>query len=194
MCGTLPPGIPENFYSILIEKLRKTNKNVFFGIDADYNYLKHGISSNPELIKLNICELERLVSQRIKNLDQLKKIGKSLLNDGISYVIVTMGEKGAVGFYKKDFFYAKGPIIRNPGSVGCGDVFLAGFVLSLSKMKGFKESLRFAVAAATAKAAEQFTDIPGPDKVKKYLKKILVRSLDDIDGRTEISSLQEVPE
>lgn len=184
----------ENFYATVIEKLRSKNKNVFCGLDTDCNFLQHGVSSIPDLIKPNIAELERLVSQKIRSLDQLKKAGEKLIRYGIQFVLVTMGDKGAAGFSKQSHLYAKCPLIKNPGSVGCGDVFLAGFVMTMSETGNFKKSLKFATAAATAKATKFFTDIPKPSEVKKMLKKILVKNFDEMDGKIEISNLQELPE
>ncbi|MCX7705027.1 MAG: PfkB family carbohydrate kinase [bacterium] len=193
ICGSLPPGMPENFYGILIDEIKKKSKSVYLGLDADCNFLKYGISSIPDLIKPNIIELERLLSKEIKNLSQLRDAGKMLLKKGISYILVTLGKNGAAGFSNEGFFYARGPSVKNAGCVGCGDVFLAGFALSFSETKSFKESLRFATAAATAKAAERFTDIPEPIKVRRFLKEIFVKNFDEIDGKIKISELREVP-
>lgn len=193
LCGTLAPGMPENFYSVIIEKIRKKKGDVLFGLDADGDFLKYGISSVPELIKPNISELERLSLYKINNLRQLKKAGEKLLKSGIQFVLVTMGGNGAAGFSSEGFFYTRGPFIKNAGCVGCGDVFLAGFVLSFSQTKDFKKSLKYATAAATAKAAERFIDIPDPVKVNKILRKTIIRNLDDLDEKIEISSLREMP-
>ncbi len=184
--------MPENFYGTVIRKLRR--KGIFSALDADGKFLKYGISSIPDLIKPNITELERLVSQRIRNLEQLRKAGETLIKHGIRFVLVTMGNKGAAGFSSRGYLYAKGPLIRNPGSVGCGDVFLAAFVLSMSKTGNFKKSFKFATAAATAKAALLFTDIPKPAEVEKFSRKIFLRNFDEMDGKLEISNLQKLPE
>ncbi len=192
-CGSLPPGMQLNFYKKAIERIRSKNTGIKIGIDADGQYLKYGICAKPDLIKPNIKELERLVSRKITGFDQLMGAGERFLRSGISFILVTMGEKGAVGFSKEGVFYTKGPQIKKAGSVGCGDVFLAGFILSFSETGNFKESLKFATAAGTAKAAKSFTDIPEPKEVKKFLKKILIWNLDDPDGKTKKLSLQEVP-
>ncbi|HOJ30471.1 MAG TPA: PfkB family carbohydrate kinase [bacterium] len=192
--GSIPPGIPENFYAKLINKIRRRGKNTFIGLDTDGKFLEYGIREKPDLIKPNIWELERLMAKKILNFEHLLKAGQKLLNSGIPFIIVTMGNKGAAGFSKNGFFYAKGPIINNPGSVGCGDALLAGFVLSFSKTGNFKQSLRFAVASGTAKAARPFTDFPCPGEVKKILKKTSICGLDDLDEETKKSLLPEVPE
>lgn len=162
-------------------------------VDSDGFFLKSAVSAGPDLIKPNIRELERLISRKIENLAQLRKAAEKLLNSGISFVLVTMGDKGAAGFSREGFFYTRGPEIKKAGSVGCGDVFLAGFVLSYSRTGKFRESLKFAAACGTAKAAKPFTDIPQPYEVEKILKRTFVADFDDLDEKTEISNLQRLP-
>ncbi|MGB9642708.1 MAG: PfkB family carbohydrate kinase [Candidatus Ratteibacteria bacterium] len=192
--GSLPPGMPENLYARIIREIRRRGKNTFIGLDTDGEFLRYGVGEKPDLIKPNIWELERLISKQILNFEHLCQIGEKLLKSGISFIIVTMGNKGAIGFSKDGFFYAKGPIVNNPGSVGCGDVLLAGFVLYFSKTGNFKESLRFAVASATAKAARSFTDFPCPDEVNKILGKTFICDLGDLDEETKKSIPREMPE
>ncbi|MCM8764979.1 MAG: PfkB family carbohydrate kinase [Candidatus Omnitrophica bacterium] len=185
--------MPANFYSQAIHKIRDKNTTTMISIDSDGSFLKSAISAGPDLIKPNIKELERLISRKIGNLEQLRNAAEKFLNSGISFVLVTMGDKGAAGFSREGYFYTRGPEIEKASSVGCGDVFLAGFALSHSKTGQFKESLRFAAACGTAKAAKPFTDIPQPYEVEKILKRTFVVNFADLDEKTEISNLQQLP-
>ncbi len=185
--------MPEDLYARLIKEIRRRGKNTLIGLDTDGKFLRYGVGEKPDLIKPNIWELERLMSERILNFEHLCQTGEKLLKSGIPFIIVTMGDKGAIGFSKDGFFYANGPVVNNPGSVGCGDVLLAGFVLSFSQTGNFKESLRFAVASATAKAARAFTDFPSPDEVIQLLKNTFICGLEDLDEEIKKSIPREMP-
>lgn len=190
LCGSLPPGLPENFYQKIISKIHKKNKNLFTALDTDGKYLRYGIDAKPFLIKPNLWEIERLLDKKIENFKQLKDAGETIINSGISMITITMGEKGAAGFSRQGFFYAKAPYIKNPGSVGCGDAFLAGFIFRFIQTNDFKESLLFATASGAAKATKKFTEVPSCIEVKQMVKKTFICSLDEIDERTKISNLQ----
>ncbi|MCM8788771.1 MAG: hexose kinase [Candidatus Omnitrophica bacterium] len=192
-CGSLPPGIPADFYSQAINKIRNKDTRIMIGLDSDGYYLKSAVNAIPDLIKPNISELERLMSRKITNMGQLRNAAEKLLESGISFVLVTMGSNGTAGFSREGFFYARGPTIKKAGSVGCGDVFLAGFVLSFSKTGKFKESLRFATASGTAKATKPFTEIPRICEVEKILRKTFITNFDDLDEKIEISNLHQLP-
>ncbi len=194
LAGSLPPGVPDNFYGEIIKKIHKRTNKTFIALDADGNALRKGIAAKPDLIKPNIWELERLVQGKIQGFDQIKDAGEKFLDCGISFVLITLGEKGSLGFSQQGSFYAKGPAVKNPGSVGCGDIFLGGFILSFSRTKNFPEALRYAASAGTAKACKPATDIPEPEEVKRILRKTSIWRLDALSERTKKQLLQGVPE
>lgn len=150
--------------------------------------------AKPDLIKPNIWELQRLISEKIRRFDQIKCAGQYFLNNGINFVLITMGKNGSLGFSKQGCFYVKVPQVQCLNSVGCGDAFLGGFVLKFSKTKNFAESLRYAASAGTAKASKFDTDIPEIEDVKKILRKVSIQTLDALSERTKKQLLREMPE
>jgi len=194
LSGSLSPGIPDKFYGTIIEKIHTRTVKTFIALDADGTQLKNGVVAKPDLIKPNIWELQRLISRKIRRFDQIKRAGQYFLNNGINFVLITMGENGSLGFSKQGCFYVKVPQVKCLNSVGCGDVFLGGFILKFSETKNFAESLRYAASAGTAKASKFNTDVPGIEDVKKILKKTSIQALDALSERTKKQLLREMPE
>jgi 1-phosphofructokinase family hexose kinase len=172
MSGSIPPGIKNNFYAEIIKTVRKFD--VFPVVDADGKVLKESIKEKPFLIKPNLEELERCVETKIKNFRTLKNICISLINSGISIIIVTLGKNGAILFTKDKLLYSKPPEVNFKSSIGCGDAFLSGFLYELKRGKSYEECLKFAVACGTGKVEEEGTKMPSISRVKKILKYTII--------------------
>ncbi|MCL5674463.1 MAG: PfkB family carbohydrate kinase [Candidatus Omnitrophica bacterium] len=165
-----------DFYAEIIKKIKTRNPYIKIALDADEEFLNKGGKSSPDLIKPNLYELERLTKTRLRDFSQFFKTGKNLINSGIQYVLVTLGEKGAVGFSKTGVFWSKPPGTMEKSSVGCGDVFLSGFLHKISSGTDFEKSLQFAVACGTAKVKEEGTKMPPVPEVQKILKETSIIS------------------
>lgn len=168
--GSLPVNIKSDFYSDIIKKIKIKHPYIKIALDSDEECLNKGIKSCPDLIKPNLYEFERLTKNKINNFSQLLKIGENLIDSGIKYILITLGGKGSIGFSKTGVFWSKPPLVQEKSSVGCGDVFLSGFLHKISSGISFEKSLQFAVACGTAKVKEEGTKMPSLSEVQKILK------------------------
>ena len=170
--GSLPPALEENTYRHIIEKIKR--KTSFVVLDSDGEPLKEGIKARPFLIKPNMYELERVVGEKIRSYRKLKNVCAGLIDSGISLILLTLGEKGALLFSKKEVLYGTPPEVKLKSDVGCGDAFLAGFLYNFSSGLNLKECLKFAVACGTAKATKPGTSMPAKQEVLRILKKVKI--------------------
>lgn len=167
MSGSLPQGIKNNFYAYIIKNVRKNN--ILTVVDADGEVLKESINASPFLIKPNIKEIENAFGIKIKNYKDLKNFSEFLFKKGISIILLTLGEKGAILIKKDQIYYAKAPKINFKSSIGCGDAFLSGFLYKYKRGEKIDNCLKFAVACGSAKAEEEGTKMPELKKVLKIL-------------------------
>ncbi len=156
--GSLPPGLNESIYRNLIEKVNK--RGVKTVLDADGEVLREGIAGKPDIIKPNLWEFERISGVAIRSFTILGKVLKNILNGGVSTILLTLGEKGAILFSQNKFLYASAPTVRVLSTIGCGDAFLAGFLYCFSRGETPERSLQMAVAAGTAKVLQKGTSMP----------------------------------
>jgi len=182
MSGSIPPGIKKNIYGEIIKKTRKFGLYTF--VDADGDILKEAIKEKPFLIKPNIDEIERCMNIKIESFEKLKDVCNHLINSGISIIIVTLGEKGAILFTKEKIIYGKPPIVNFKSSIGCGDAFLAGFLYKLKRGKSYEECFKFAIACGAGKAEEEGTKMPFLSKIIKILK--YVEIYENLDSNSSI--------
>lgn len=181
MSGSIPPGITKDIYAKIIKIVKKYG--IFTVVDADGEILRESIKEKPFIIKPNLKELERCFNTKIENFEKIQKICSYLIKIGISIVLITNGQNGALLFTKNEIIYSKPPKVIFKSNIGCGDAFLSGFLYKFKKGENNLESLKFAVASGSAKAEEEGTKMPSYSKIKKMLKKVRIwKNPENIDS------------
>ncbi len=176
MSGSLPPGIGEGTYAEIIERVR--DRVSLTALDADGAVLRKGVEAYPDIIKPNLWELERLSGRKIREAGTLGRVVEGLLNKGISRILLTLGERGAVSFTRDSILLASVPAGGVSGSVGCGDAFLAGFLCCAGEGSSGSEALHFAAACGSAKAREKGNLMPSRDSVERIYGDVSVAEVD----------------
>lgn len=169
--GSSAPGLDQDIISQIVDIC--IEKEADFVVDISGEKLLDLISRKPLLIKPNIDELGELFGIEFKSIKEIIPYGKKCLEMGAKYVIVSMGEEGALFFSSEDIYFApriEGKLIN---SVGAGDSMLAGFVGSLKEGKDKVESFKISVACGTATAFCQ--DIANKEEIERIYKKVLIK-------------------
>ncbi len=73
----------------------------------------------------------------------------SLINEGVSHVIVTIGSRGLYYISEDNKYKISAPRVNSVDTVGAGDCFCGAFAAALSRDLKMGEALKFAVAAAS---------------------------------------------
>jgi 6-phosphofructokinase 2 len=128
-------------------------------IDAPVHLLQPALQSQPYLIKPNRHELECLCQQTLPDLKSIAAQSRQLVDQGIRYVCVSLGDAGALLSNTDHSYFCTAPSIPQQSSVGCGDALLAGLVYALNKGMDDKEALQWGVACGTATAARPGTEL-----------------------------------
>jgi 6-phosphofructokinase 2 len=146
--GSLPLGVPEDFYARVLELVQKLGKRLV--LDTSGPALKqagHGI----HLLKPSLRELQDLAGAEIRTEYEQEQAAREVVEQGRSEIVVlTLGAEGAllVTAEKCDRFPAVPVEARS--TVGAGDSMLAGIVLGLSRGLALREAVRFGMAAGAA--------------------------------------------
>jgi 1-phosphofructokinase family hexose kinase len=146
--GSLPRGIPTDFYARVVRALGVRGARCF--IDADDDVLKIGIEAKPYGIKPNDYELARLVGRELRGDAAILDAAHEVLACGVTVVAVSLGADGALVVTDDEAVRARVPQVEVLSKVGAGDSFLAGLILALSRGDSLQRATRFASAAGTA--------------------------------------------
>jgi 6-phosphofructokinase 2 len=151
ICGSIPPGVPPHFYCEIIEMAKSRGAKTL--LDTDGDALVHALEAKPTIITPNQHEAERLLSRALITRSQVMDAIGRIQGMGPESVILSLGGRGALGSFPEGVFEALPPRIDALCPIGAGDAMAAAFVWNMDRGKTFADSLRWGVAAGTAKAA-----------------------------------------
>ena len=179
ICGSMPPGVRPHFYCELIELAK--GRGVKTLLDTDGDALLHALEAKPTVITPNHQEAERLLNRALITRSQLLDALERLQAMGPESVILSLGSRGALGSGSFGILEAQAPRIDALCPIGAGDAMAAAFVWSMEQNTHdgmpFADSLRWGVAAGTAKAALPGMTFPTLDQTRKYYQRVEVREV-----------------
>jgi 1-phosphofructokinase family hexose kinase len=146
--GSLPLGVPAEFYSQVIARARERGVPVIF--DSSGASLVAGVKARPDLIKPNLAELHDLLGITPKSRQDALQAAATLHDEYGSNVIVTLGSEGAVAVFDQDSYFVHPLSVPVVSSAGAGDGVLAGMALAYSRRESLENGLRYGFALATA--------------------------------------------
>lgn len=146
--GSLPKGMAKDAYISLIETVRSARKPCI--LDTSGESLIKGAAALPTVMKPNEDELAQITGENTESLDAIIAAANKLHADGIDTVIVSLGARGAVMVCEEGAFRGTPPKIEVKNPVGAGDTVVGTFAVGMTRNETRVDSLRFALACATA--------------------------------------------
>lgn len=128
-CGSLPPGVPDDFYARIVTLGRE--HGVLVAIDSSGPPLAAAVAAGPDLIKPNHEELAELVDAPLTTLGEVIEAARSLVSAGVGAVVVSLGADGAVLVDAEHCLWAGARVSKPRSTVGAGDCLLAGVLFEL---------------------------------------------------------------
>jgi 1-phosphofructokinase len=175
LSGSLPPGIPEDFYAECVHVAKAAGAKCI--LDADAGALAQGVKAVPFAVKPNIHELERLNGHSLSGQDEVAKAAKELIETGISIVIVSMGADGAIIADRSEVYQAVSWKIEEKSATGAGDSMVAALAYSILNQKSLYDIARITTAAGTVTASKEGTLTCTLDEVLRSLANVTVTKL-----------------
>ena len=178
LSGSLPPGVPTDWYARLVRLLREAAPGLRIAVDTSDEplaALAAGLpESAPDLVKPNGEELGQLVglpADRAMALEEgaahgdlapVADAARILVDLGLGAVMATLGPAGAVLVTGGGAWHATAPKVPVASTVGAGDSSVAGYVLADVRGGDEPERLRTAMAYGSAAASLPGTTLPAP--------------------------------
>ncbi len=173
LSGSLPPGLPDAWYSEMTAALRAHGCKVAVDTsDAPLAALAAGLQhAAPDLMKPNSEELAGLTGVTAESLETPLMSGdagpvvaaaRRLVGQGVGAVLATLGPAGAVLVDAEGAWLATPAPVAVLSTVGAGDSSLAGYIRAEAAGGSAPERLQMAVAYGTAAAALPGSTLPVP--------------------------------
>lgn len=177
LSGSLPPGIPEDVYAVIIRRVRALGGAIL--LDASGTPLRAALAAGPAIIKPNRHELAELVGRPLDTLDALIAAGRELPT-GLPTpepIVVSLGADGALFLYREQTLHALPVPMTVSSTVGAGDAMVAGLVAAQLEKRSPVETAQLATAFAAAKLTRLGPHLPQPAEVHALAQQVKVSSI-----------------
>lgn len=175
LSGSAARGLPEDIYAELINIAKEYDRKVI--LDTSQELLAKGIVAGPYLVKPNRRELEYLVGHRCSGQTEILVAAHKLLNQGVTYVAVSVGDKGMYLISAEKSIFARAPRVKAVNTVGCGDSACASFAMSILKGETMEEMLCRAVAVSAANATTMESGSIPQKLAEEFMQSVCVENL-----------------
>ncbi|OQP63871.1 phosphofructokinase [Niastella vici] len=147
--GSLPPGLPENFFAQLAKLAKQINAR--FIIDTSGTPLQLAVQEGVYLLKPNLSELCALAGTNYLEINEVNDAAMEVIKRGqCEVMVVSMGPSGALLVTRDGCEHVPVPAVKKQSTVGAGDSMVAGMIWMLSQGRSLRETVRFGVACGTA--------------------------------------------
>jgi len=165
--GSLPPGVPSDFYARLARILRE--RAVPMVLDSSGEALHEGLAAGGLLlVKPSLDELRELVGREIEAVEDIADAAQGIVGAGqAELVAVTMGHRGAVLASREGALHLPAIEIEAQSAVGAGDSFLAAMVHALGEGRASVEAFRYGMAAGAAAVLTPGTALAFPEDIER---------------------------
>ena len=160
--GSLPGGVPHDFYARVAEILR--DRATRFVVDAPAGQLAPALAGGGLfLVKPSRDELEQLSGAALTEIESVVEAARRIVSDGgAQNVAVSLGGDGAVLVDGSGAFVMPAVPVAARSAVGAGDSFLAAMTYAFASGADGSTALRLGVAAGAAATLSPGTDLCHP--------------------------------
>ncbi len=174
--GSLPPGVPDDFFARVASAARARGARV--ALDTSGPALATALEAGVDLVKPNLRELRALTGRALEDEADWIAAAEALLERGrAAMVALSLGHRGAL-------LVAPGVRLRAPAlqveiasTVGAGDSFVAALVWRLASGGSPEDALRHAVSAGAAALLAPGTRLAFPDDIERLVRRVEIRAL-----------------
>ena len=174
--GSMPAGVPDDFYCRLIRRCRDAGIPVL--ADTSGSHLVAAVKEKPDLIKPNEDEIVQLTGRRFSDRKEAAVALKKLHEGGIPFAVLSMGADGALLACDEGIIHGKPPKIVPRNTVGCGDSMLAGFAVGFARHLLVQETFRMALAVSAASALSLLTGDFDPKEYERLYPEVSLELFD----------------
>lgn len=147
--GSLPSGVPEDFFARLARVARARGARMV--LDTSGAPLAAALEEGVHLVKPNLRELRELTGQALETEADWARAARELVDARKAEVVaLSLGHRGALLAAAGGGFRAAALQVTVSSTVGAGDSFVAAMVWRLASGGSLEQALRHGVAGGTA--------------------------------------------
>lgn len=160
--GSLPLGVPKDFYSRIGELVKKAGKK--FVLDTSGSALFEGLDSGVDYIKPNQEEFAEM--KKIFGADSDEALCEILFNKGVHNIVHTLGKSETRLITPVGITRFIPPTVKVRSTIGAGDSFIGGLVAGLIRGLPKEKAVGFGISAAASTLQSEGTDLCDANEVE----------------------------
>ncbi|MFJ3438168.1 1-phosphofructokinase [Streptomyces cyaneofuscatus] len=125
-CGSLPRGLPPQWYAELVARSHRAGARI--ALDTSGAALTAALREGPDVIKPNAQELAEAVGRPLATVGDALKAAEELRERGAGAVLASLGADGQLLVEASGAYFAAARVAAVRSNVGAGDASLAGFL------------------------------------------------------------------
>ncbi|WP_405392948.1 1-phosphofructokinase [Streptomyces sp. NBC_01102] len=125
-CGSLPRGLPPEWYAELVARSHRAGARI--ALDTSGAALVAALAERPDVIKPNTEELAEAVGRPLATVGDALKAAQELCELGARSVLASLGAAGQLLVEDSGAYFAGARVDAVRSNVGAGDASLAGFL------------------------------------------------------------------
>lgn len=169
LSGGLAEEMPTDYFAKLIRRF--AGRNVKIILDTSGPALKGALEENVYLMKPNQRELAQLAAKDFLSSAEQEEFALDLVkSQKASYVVVSLGARGAFMASKDGILYQSTPSVSVHSTIGAGDSMVAGLIYSVLNNYPPEIMLKWGVACGVAATMTEGTGLAHKDDIDKVLK------------------------
>jgi 6-phosphofructokinase 2 len=173
--GSLPPGVPEDFYAQVSRAAKKAGAR--FLLDASGRPLQRAAAEGVFLLKPNAREFAMLTGEPLESEKQQERLGRDLVENGVCQVLVlSLGAAGVLLTTHDEMERIRSPSVPIRSKVGAGDSMVAAIVLGLAQGLDIRAAVCFGVAAGAAAVMTPGSELCRLADVKRLHARLVARA------------------
>lgn len=173
--GSLPKGISNDFYKVLIDIAKKHDKKVI--LDTSSKAFIEGIKAIPYMVKPNTDEIKQVYNGDVSTLEGLVKAIEHFKKMGVEVPVISLGKDGCIAGLDEGIYRFTIPPARVINTVGSGDSFIAGCAIGLEREMSQIDMIRMGMACGTANTQFAQTGYVEKELVDLYFGQVKVAEI-----------------
>lgn len=176
LAGSLPPGVPDNFYARIVHVLNKHEAQAI--LDTSGESLRLGCAEHPYLVKPNAEETHALTGLPMNTTTEIAAAAAEIRRLGAQNVVISMGKAGALLHTAEATWLTHSPTIQEKNPIGAGDSMVGGLVWALTEGFPLREALGWGVASGAATASLPGTEVGSRPLIEELCSRVQYEKLE----------------
>lgn len=176
LAGSIPNGVDKEIYAKIIRLVHEKGAKVL--LDADGELFRNALPAGPDIIKPNRVELEEYAGYDYRaTKEELLKLARKFVAQGIETVAVSMGKSGAM--FVRGGYEAECPAlsVKAHSTVGAGDAMVAALAYAWNNKLNDDDTVRLAIAASAGAVTTIGTKPPTRALVDELMTQVVIEKL-----------------